>query len=326
MKIFLRILAGLAILIILLVVYVQFAWNKKFDAPYPDIKASTDSAVIARGKYLAFGPMHCAVCHVSNEQIPDIEAGKELPLSGGWTLDIPPGMFRSRNITPDMETGIGKLTDGEIARALRYGVGHDGRLLVAFMPYQIVSDEDMTALISFLRSQQPVKHEVAPTAYTFLGKALLAFGVITPEGPKSTPPKSVQRDSTKEYGEYLVNNVADCHGCHTERDMKTGKFVGPDLAGGTVFDHDPAAQGYAFVTPNLTPDPGTGVMTEWTEEAFLNRFRAGRVYPGSPMPWGPFSRMDEMDIKAIYRYLHSVAPISRKIEKTVYGPDEKMPD
>ncbi len=50
MKIILRILAVLVVLIAGLVVYVQVAWNKKFEAPYPDIKASTDSAVIARGK------------------------------------------------------------------------------------------------------------------------------------------------------------------------------------------------------------------------------------------------------------------------------------
>ena len=92
MKIFLRILAGLGVLIVLLIIYVQLAWNKKFDAPYPNIKASTDSAVIARGKYLAYGPMHCATCHVPMENIVDIEAGKELPMSGGWELDIPPGM------------------------------------------------------------------------------------------------------------------------------------------------------------------------------------------------------------------------------------------
>ncbi len=326
MKIFLRILAGLGILIVLLIVFVQLSWNKKFDAPYPDIKASSDSSIIARGKYLAYGPMHCAVCHVPMENMADVEAGKELHLSGGWELDIPPGIFRARNLTPDMETGIGKLSDGEIARTLRYGVGSDGRLILGFMPFQIVSDEDMTAIVSFLRSLPPVKHELKPTEYSFLGKALIAFGQIKPEGPKVTPPKTVIRDSSKEYGSYLVNNAANCKGCHTNRDMKSGNFIGPDLAGGMLFKADKYTEGYSFVPPNLTPDPETGVMTAWEEQAFVNRFRAGRVYKGSPMPWGCFSRMDEIDLKAIYRYLHAIDPINRKVEKTVYAPGEKLPD
>ncbi len=187
MKIFLRILAVFGVLIIVLVIYILSAWNKKYDAPYPQIKASKDPLVIARGKYLAYGPMHCATCHMPMENIADIDAGKELPLSGGWELDIPPGVFRSRNITPDMETGIGKLKDEEIARALRYGVGHDGRALVAFMPFQTVSDEDLTAIISFLRSQQPVKHELKPTEYNFLGKGILAFAMINREDQRTPP-------------------------------------------------------------------------------------------------------------------------------------------
>lgn len=134
MKIILRILLVLVVLIAGLVIYVQVAWNKKFEAPYPDIKASTDSAVIARGKYLAYGPAHCGTCHVPMDKIMDVEGGELIPLSGGWELDIPPGEMHAPNLTPDMETGIGKLTDGEIARTMRYMVGSDGRCIFPFMP------------------------------------------------------------------------------------------------------------------------------------------------------------------------------------------------
>jgi mono/diheme cytochrome c family protein len=326
MKIFLRILAGIGILIVGIILFIQFTWHKKYDAPYPNIHASKDSAIIARGKYLAYGPMHCATCHVPPDHLSEIEAGKELPLSGGWELDIPPGTFRSRNLTPDMETGIGKLTDEEIARTLRYGVGHDGRYILPLMPFQQTSDEDLTALVSFLRSQEPVKHELKPTEYKFLGKFLLAFGLLKPDAPVEPPPVSVTRDSTKEYGKYLVHNIANCKGCHTNRDLKTGKFIGPTLAGGFFLGPDQYSGGYGFMTPNLTPDPETGVISAWEEAAFVNRFRAGRVYKGSPMPWGPFSRMDESDLKAIYQYLHSIDPVKNKIEKTVYAPGDKMPD
>jgi mono/diheme cytochrome c family protein len=326
MKLLLKILAGLAALIAILVIYIQLSWDKKYDAPYPEIKASTDSAVIARGKYLAYGPAHCGTCHVPMNKIMDVENGEIIPLSGGWELAIPPGTFRAPNITPDEETGIGKLTDGELSRTLRYMVGSDGRCIMPFMPFAEMSDEDLTAVISFLRTQPPVKNEVKRSEFTFLGKAVTAFGMIKPEGTKGTPPKSVVMDTTVEYGNYLANYVANCVGCHTDRDMKTGAFIGERFAGGLFMAPDAFSEGKSFMTPNLTPHVGTGVMAEWTEDAFAARMKAGRVHSGSPMPWGAFSRINDMELRAIYRYLQSLKPVANKIEKTVFAAGEKLPE
>jgi len=328
MKKLLKILkwTGLSLIAIVLIslLFIQLTWDIKFEAPYPEIVASSDSSIIARGKYLAFGPSHCATCHVPMDKIMDVENGLEIPLSGGWELQIPSlGTFRAPNITPDEETGIGKLTDGEIARTLRYCVGHDGRLIVPFMPYQEMSDEDLTAIISFLRSQPAVKHEVKPTEYQFLAKALISFGLLKPEFPENEPPKSVKKGVTIEYGKYLVNNVTNCRGCHTEMDPNTGKLVGEDFAGNNFFEPDSFSEGYAFCSPNLTPHKESGVMAHWEEEYFITRFRNGRLIKGSPMPWGAFSRMDETDLKAIYLYLNSLQPVDNLIAKTVYAPGEK---
>jgi mono/diheme cytochrome c family protein len=325
-KIILRILAVLAIIIAGLIIFIYATWDKKNDAPYPGIKASTDSVVIARGKYLAFGPAHCASCHVPMDKIAGVEKGLEVPLSGGWELTIPPGTFRARNLTPDMETGIGKLTDAEVARVMRYSVGHDGRTIFPFMPFQEMSDEDVTAIISFLRSQKPVKNFIKPTEYSLLGKTVMAFGLIKPLAPKNTPPKSVASDSTILNGAYLANNVANCVGCHTERDLKTGKFTGPAFAGGFHMPSDKFTKRFSFVTPNLTPDTETGIITNWSESTFVTRFRTGRLHEGSPMPWSFFSRMNDVDLKAVYRYLKSLQPVHNKIEKTVYAPGEKLPE
>lgn len=326
MKIFLKILGVIALLIVGIVIFILAAWDKNFDAPYPDIQASTDSTIIARGKYLAFGPAHCSVCHVPMDKIMDVENGMKMPLSGGWELDIPPGVFRAPNLTPDEETGIGKLSDGEIARALRYSVGSDGRFLGPFMPFQEMSDEDLTAIISFLRSQKAVKNEVKKTEIKFLGKALMAFGMLKPVGPKKTPPKSVVIDSTAEYGEYLANTVSNCKFCHTQADLKSGELVGPLFAGGGVFSPDAFSEGYAFISPNLTPDPETGIMSNWDEEDFISRFHAGRIYDGSPMAWGAFSRINDLELKALYRYLQSLKPVKNEIKKVVFNPGEKLPE
>jgi len=63
-----------------------------------------------------------------------------------------------------------------------------------------------------------------------------------------------------------------------------------------------------WAPPNLTPDPKTGVTARLTEDQFVARFRAGRILPGSPMPWQAFSRMAEDDLRAIYRFLKSLPP------------------
>jgi len=315
----------LALIIVALFAFVQLTWNKKFDAPYPDIKASTDSAIVARGKYLAFGPSHCATCHVPLDKIMEVEKGLEIPLSGGWEMSIPGmGTFRAPNITPDPETGIGKLSDGDLARTLRHGVGSDGRFIMPFMPYQNMSDEDMVALISFLRSQPAVKHEVARTELGLLGKTLMAFGVLKPEGAVGTPPVSVPRDTSAEYGKYLAHNVANCYGCHTRMDLNTGKNVGQDFAGGTAFK-DEFTKGHTFVTPNLTPHPETGQIAHWSQMDFIRRMKGGRLNDLTPMPWGAYARFTEDDTKAIYSYLKTLEPVNHKIAKTEYAPNEQVP-
>lgn len=298
-----------------LVIYIQTSWKKTYDAPYPEITVSTDSAVIERGAYLAYGLAHCAVCHVPQDKLDLVKAGERIPLSGGWEITIPPGTFRAPNITPDPETGIGNMTDAELARVLRHMVKPDNTVVLPFMPFSGISEDDLVAIVSFLRSQPPVVHKVPDNEFTFLGKAVMAFGLIKPAGPKETPPKSVKRDSTVEYGRYLANYVGDCIGCHTERDLKTGEFLGKPFAGGGTFDEKGAA--HIYISPNLTPDQNSGQMTTWSESQFVNRFRGGRVYADSPMPWELFSRVDDVELKAIYKYLMSLDPVYNKIDKIV---------
>jgi mono/diheme cytochrome c family protein len=324
-KILQSVLIAIVLLIVAVVGFVSVSWNKNYDAPTPDIKASTDPEVIARGEYLAFGPAHCAHCHVPLEKIMEVEKGAKIPLSGGWELKIPLGTFRAPNITPDEETGIGNISDGEIARALRYSVSHNNKFLMPFMPFQEMSDEDITAIVSFLRSQTAVRHDVKKNKYSFLGKSLLAFKAVQPTGPIKPVPKKVKRDTSEKYGEYLAYSVANCYGCHTERNVKTGEFIGAPYAGGMLFEPDNLSQGYGFVSPNLTPDKETGVMALWSEQVFINRFKAGRVHKGTPMPWGAMANLEENDLKAIYRFLHTLEPVKHPVNKVVYNPGEEMP-
>jgi mono/diheme cytochrome c family protein len=309
------------VLIIGLVGTVYALQYRDFDAPVPDIKASTDSAVIARGKYLAYGAAHCNFCHASPKEIDLMKKGEKLPLAGGYLFDLPIGKIYTPNLTPDSTTGIGRYTDAQLARALRYGVNHNNKAMFQFMPFQNLSDEDLTAVISYIRSMPAVKREVPEREYNFLGKAISAF-FIRPVGPTGTPPKSVKQDSSAAYGEYLANSIANCRGCHTPRDPLNGDFTGPDFSGGVVFEGEKSLKG-KFITPNISFEKETGHISTWSEKVFIDRFRRGRSYEGSPMPWESFSNLSDNDLKAVYRYLKSVKPVYNKTGP-VFTPDSTL--
>ncbi len=316
MKKFLKILKWSALtiiaIIVLFIVYALVKPESTFDAPYPKITASNDSTVIARGKYLIYGPAHCAYCHASSDNFKEVDAGKIVPLSGGKIFALPVGNIYVPNITSDKTTGIGSFTDEEIARTLRYGVKRSGHALLDFMPFYDLSDEDLTAIISYLRTEPAVNNSVSQNDWNFLGKIILALGMVKPMGDGIVPPAPAQ-DSTAEYGKYLAGSVANCRGCHTIRDLTNGSYIGTDYAGNMKFEvldeNGMIVPGKHLVSPNLTPDNETGRIAFWSQDVFVKRFQTGRVIQGSPMPWGAFSRLNESDLKAIYKYLMTLKPV-----------------
>lgn len=299
----------LVLLIAIITIAVATKQNSKFSAPYPDIKASTDSTIIKRGRHLVFSSAHCASCHSTMNSDSLLQLGIEPALSGGYKFKLEIGNIYSRNITSDKETGIGNLTDAEIARTLYYGVGSDGRAMFDFMPFHNVSKADMQAIISYLRTQKPVKNKVPANELNAMGKVVKAF-MLKPTGPKGEIPESVVPDTTAKYGNYLVNYVADCAGCHTQRNMMTGAYIGPDMAGGNEFDEN----GSKFVTPNLTPDSSSRIFG-WSYEDFKHRFRQGKLHPNTPMPWNSFKRMTDDELKAVYNYLQTVKPAKMPVKE-----------
>jgi mono/diheme cytochrome c family protein len=302
-------LLGLGALVVLIVAVLAIAisvrWDRRFEAPYPKLAASRDSAVIARGRYLAYGPAHCSDCHTAPAEYASLNTGSWPALSGGGTFTIPSGTIDVPNLTPDSATGIGRRTDGEIARMLRYGVRADGRSAIPFMEFHELSDADIVAVISFLRSQPPVRNPVPDHDLNLMGKTVMAF-VIKPVGPSGQlPAESPAPGPTLERGAYLVAAVSNCAGCHTQRSMMTGAYTGPRLAGGSAMEAGDKAH-TKLVPPDITANPGTGRVAVWTEDEFVARFRAGERIPGSPMPWQAFRRITDGDLRAIYRYLRSV--------------------
>lgn len=318
-----KIIFGILILLIVViggfVVYVQLNWDKKYDIPHPELQVSTDPDVIERGKYLVNGPAHCSNCHVSTvAEFIAADAGENIPLKGGVEFPFPPlGVMYTKNLTPDPSTGLGRYSDGEIFRMMRHAVKPDGTAtLSVLMPFWNMADEDLIAVISYLRSLDPVKNEVRLNEWTFMGKAVRVIApafhpIANPAPPSSAPPM----EATIARGEYLSRYVANCVGCHTNRDMNTFEAIGPEYAGGMEFEPWPefalAVGGDPELwmrTPNITPHPNSALSKFKTVEEWKERFRQGRLINISQMHWGPFSRMTDEDLEALYLYLTSLEP------------------
>jgi mono/diheme cytochrome c family protein len=333
-KILLAIVALIVLAVLGFYIFVQSSWDKKYDWPAPALKTSTDSTIIARGKYLVNGPAHCVSCHVSGfSDFVDGDKGKDVPLQGGVRFGMGPlgGMY-TRNLTPDPKTGIGRYSDELIFRMMRHGIRPNGLAsMPVLMPFFNMADEDLVAIVSYLRSLPPVENEVPENDWTFMGKAVRAMAptfkpIEHPNAPAVAPPMA----PTVERGEYLARYVTNCVGCHTQRDMMTYEATGPEFAGGMEFEPWVDFHKYLNVdttlwlrTPNITPDPG-GVLAKFkTPEEFIARFRLGRAYAFSPMDWGPFSRMSDEDLTAIWMFLNSLKPVKHDVGDIVFTKETK---
>ena len=74
-----------------LAVYVAWTWDRVYDAPLPEVRISSDPAVLARGEYLVYGPSHCVECHSGWwDALEKLSEGVQVPLSGGLRLTLSP--------------------------------------------------------------------------------------------------------------------------------------------------------------------------------------------------------------------------------------------
>jgi mono/diheme cytochrome c family protein len=296
--------------------YVVF--RKPAMAPPPDVKVQMTRERIARGKYI-FTVSDCSGCHSGRDfsrfDGPVIESqlgqGVEFPKEMGL-----PGRIASRNITMDVETGIGGWTDGEKIRAIREGISRDGTMLFPMMPYTRfckMSDDDVMSLVAYLNTLPPVNHKVPRSHVDFPVSAL----VKSAPKPAGIVPPPDHRDRVK-YGEYLVT-MAGCAECHTQSE-KGKPMPARTLAGGERF----AFPGVVVVSANITPDPQTGIG-RWSEQDFVEKFQSYREYAekGSPkvgpenftlMPWLDFSQLESNDLRAIYSFLRTQRPVYHAVD------------
>ena len=307
---------GIVVVVMLALGGVAYAWvNATWNGDYsamarPAIVASSDPAVVAHGEYVFNAVAHCSICH-GGPQAPTRKRGDRFPMAGGLVFHADPfGSFVARNLTSDRETGVGGLSDADLARAVRSGVDHQGRFL-PFMKLAVgpIADEDLTALISYVRTFAPVRRQEEPEVWGFLGKYLAATKLKpAPQVPPPYVAASVEPSADR--GAYLANGPADCRFCHTKHDAMAG-FVetAVPFSGGDV-DADEVDPAFEFQAPNLTPDPKSSPLAAWDEATFLARFRGGKVFAGTHMPWENFAELTDADVRSLYRYLRSLPPVS----------------
>jgi len=317
--------AGIGLIIVGLVVYVNSSWKRVYERPVTEMKAPNDAATVARGEYIFKYGHECWQCHspVMDSRIPP-SGGREFDLR-----NVGPGfgIFYSRNITPDQETGIGSWTDGQIVRALREGLRPDGTVLFPIMPIEAMrglSDEDALSIVAYLRSLEPVRTELKESEPSFMAKTLFTFGMIKPEAQITEVVPTPEKGITVEYGKYLANSATGCMDCHTPRNLDDGSFYRDStFAGSSIrFGQDEKGVDVEAYARNIRPDPETGIGA-WTEEQFLDAVRAGMRPDGTVlsthMPYSYYGLLEEDDVKAIYRYLMSLEPITRTTPPPIYS-------
>lgn len=267
-------------------------------------------ARLERGRYLVEGPAHCFQCHSEVDwERPGAQpkqgkkgAGTIFPEAGLPWLVAP-------NITPDIETGAGTWTDEHFVRAIREGVGHDGRRLFPMMPYmnfKNMSDEDLASVITYVRSIEPVRNTVPKTTLPQVVKDSL------PPHQTITSVPSPDMSNPVERGKYLVT-IANCGSCHTPLNKQGQPLTHLSFAGGMLFK-GPWGE---VTSANITPD-ASGI-SYYDEELFVKTLRTGHVGArklNSIMPWGYFRNMTDEDLKAIYAYLRTLPPVQHRVDNT----------
>lgn len=281
----------LGILIVLLVVIVgalhfvgQSRLNTAPNVTVAAVPASTDEVALEQGEHLAT-ISGCRECHAANL------AGQE------FVNEAPIGYIPAPNLTPG---GVGATySDEDWARAIRYGVARDGRVItiMASNHYAEYGDDDLADLIAYLKSVPTVENTLEARQIQFPGTII--FGILAYDawavnqinhsavGGRNAPPL----EATAEYGEYLVS-ITSCGSCH-----------GENLAGNTPDSDSP--QG-----PNITPG---GRVNGWTAEDFARAVRAGQTPDGRQlsieMPWTQYSVMSDTEVQALWVYLQTLEPL-----------------
>ena len=281
------IVGGVVVLVGILAIVIYVRSNAKLHQTYTvtvaPVTVPTDAAAIERGKHLAM-TRGCLECHGA-------DLGGAMVFKNGAM-----GEVHGPNLTRGTGGVPANWTDLDYVRAIRHGVSSDGRglFLMPASDYSGFSDDDMGALIAYLKAQPPVNRPRGPVALGPVARGLTAFGKIKLSADvidhAHVKPAVVTPAVSAEYGRYVA---AACTGCHGSN-FSGGKIdIGPP-------DWPPAA--------NLTPH-ADGRIAKWSEADFLKTIRTAKRPDGSelnPVMPRAFANLNDTELKAIWMFLKTL--------------------
>jgi cytochrome c553 len=293
MKLLLRVAgyaAGVLVVLLGLGVVAVFAVSsskltKTYPLPAVSLDVPADEASRERGRHLVSAVTGCQDCH-----------GADL---GGHVMMEPGalGSLAATNLTRGRGGIGGDFSDEDWVRAIRHGLRRDGTSLY-IMPsyaYAMMSDEDLAAMVAYLKELPPVDRELGAPVLGPLGRVLLTAGkldlIVADKVPELAERARVDGGVTADYGRYLAE-ISGCTSCHS-----------PDLAGGLA-SGPPGSP----IPPNLT----RAGLLGWKEQDFFHAMREGRRPDGSEiseaMPWRLMGGMTDEELGALWLFLQSVEP------------------
>ena len=281
------ILAGIVAVVAIAAVVVVTVSIAKIGRSYTvqpkPVQIPGDPTSIERGRHIA-QTRGCVECH-----------GKDL--SGAKVVeDGAMGRFYGPNITRGIGSRVGSFRDEDWVRAIRHGVGPDskGLFLMPSEEYSHFSDDDLGAVIAFVKSVPDVNRDRVPLVFGPVTRFLLTVGKMKLAAETidhaNLRPLTVTPGMTVEYGRYLA---AGCTGCH-----------GPNYSGGKIPIGPPNWPQAANLTPHAD-----GRLAKWTEEDFVRTMRTAKRSDGTelnPVMPRAFGQMNDVELKALYAFLNSL--------------------
>ncbi len=281
------VLVGLIVLA-LVVIYAasQSRLTRVYEIAEESVVIPNDAESIENGKHI-FQIRGCEACHAEN-------------LAGTVYLDDPAvGQVISTNLTTG-KGGVGSgMSDSDWVRAIRHGIRPNGTGYL-FMPsteFYYLSDEDLGAVIAYIKSVPPVDSSLPPSKISFVGRIVMTLVKEITFIPAELIPHNNARPAapevgiTPEYGAYLAQSCKVCHGL--------------TMSGGLI----PGFPSSWPPAPNITF--GGSALPTWTEDEFINTIRTGKT-PNEKklraefMPWNSYKFMNDDELKAVWLYLESL--------------------
>ena len=265
-----------------------------------------DPALITHGKYLT-NAGDCQACHT---------APGGVPFAGGLYMKTPFGPISTPNITPDNDTGIGKITDDQFVRVFHQGIGQTGEHLYPVMPfpwYTKVTRDDALAIKAYLFSLQPVHAPRKPLELVFpfnIRAALIGWDAVFLKAGEFKPdPKQSEQVNR---GAYLVQGLEHCGECHNGNNLLGDTSMAANLRGG------PIDKWYA---PNITSDKSQGIG-KYTNDQIYTYLKTGSekdmgvvVGPMAQTLHESLRKLTDDDLHDIVAYLKST-PAKEGFTKT----------